>query len=106
MQYITNTSKGGISYVANNLEPIYGRVSNRKSIFTCIDSLVTHYDRDLARALLLSLFGITAGIKIHIVHVNPINLTKFKFVNVGQRENRNLPRAARPHPFMRCPQNA
>jgi len=80
MQYITNTSKGGISYVANNLEPIYGRVSNRKSIFTCIDSLVTHYDRDLARALLLSLFGITAGIKIHIVHVNPINLTKFKFV--------------------------
>lgn len=79
MQYITNTSKGGVRFIAENLVPIYGNISDKinNSSSKCI---VTHYDRDLAKVLVFYFFGIQSKIKVHIVHVNPVNLFKFKYV--------------------------
>lgn len=80
MQYITNTSKGGVRFVAQNLVPVYGEVVPKYRKIIGKECLVTHYDRDLIKAMLWSMFGYAVGIKLHISHVDPINLFKRKYV--------------------------
>lgn len=79
MQYITNKTKGGIRYVAERLIPVYGSISEDSTKIRRSESVVTHYDRDLAKVVLWTFFGFYCRVKIHIVHVDPINLHKTKF---------------------------
>lgn len=79
MQFITNKSKGGVSFVSQKLIKVYGEVySDFKSLFK-EDVIVTHYDRDFFYVLILRIFLYRCKF-IHISHVNPINLSKSKFV--------------------------
>lgn len=80
MQFITNQTKGGIDFIANLLVCIYGPIKSNFKFSNRKETLVTHYDSDLLRALILSIFGILFFKKIHIVHVNPVNLRKSKFI--------------------------